>query len=139
MGVYFNVMDGFEIPPQTTQTWAARFAVKPGSEVHLMTSHAHWQNTRFEIFRYDEKDGSLESLYVSTDPLHPKVLRYEEPLRFEEGQGFEVRCTWANQLDVPLRNGDSGLEDEMCIMAAFYTPDAGIAWRYGLKQGTLVE
>jgi hypothetical protein len=138
IGTYMNLMDGFQIPPHSERTYAARCPVVAGSHVWLLTSHSHWRTDLFEIFRYREGSDELELLYESRDPLHPELMRFDEPLVFEEGEGFEFRCHWRNDTDQHVRNGPDA-DDEMCIMAAFYYPDAGLPWLYCPRTGVLVE
>ena len=51
-------------------------------------------------------------------------MHSDEPIVLEAGGGFEYRCTFHNQTEQTIGYGPS-VDDEMCMMAAVYYPDAG--------------
>jgi len=126
IGLYFNVMQGFEISPRSTGTFRARCPAAEGANVVLLTSHMHRFGRRFTISLFDDVAGTNEPLYESLTYDHPVIQqRTDQPLVIGPNQGFEWSCEYENFLDEPLREGEMGLTNEMCIMVAYYYDERG--------------
>ncbi len=124
VGVYFNIMNGIKVPPSTQQTLVARCPAFADTNVFLMTSHMHHFGSEFDINLFDGA-GNVTPLYASTDFEHPKVDDISAaPLVLGANQGFEWKCHYTNDRNTTLYGGDSALDNEMCMMVAFYWPQA---------------
>jgi hypothetical protein len=121
VGVYFNLMQGFEVPARSKAKFRARCPARAQTNVVLLTSHMHRFGRRFTIDLFDDDAGTQTQLYESTDYAHPLVLQHAtNPIVIGPNQGFEWSCEYHNFLDQPVVDGEMGLTDEMCIMVAYY-------------------
>jgi hypothetical protein len=122
IGVYMNIMNGIHVPPMQSAVLGARCATNADTTVFLFTSHMHHFGSEFDINLVDA-DGTVNPLYVSTDWEHPKIDdRAAQPVPLTANQQFEWKCHYTNDRSQDLWGGDSAIDNEMCIMAAFYYP-----------------
>jgi len=123
VGVYFNVMNGIHVPAASSAVLAGRCPAYSDTNVFLLTSHMHHFGQQFDINLFD--GNGVTPLYTSTDWEHPKILDLSsQQIAIAAGQGFEWKCHYYNDRAVDLYGGDSAVNNEMCIMAAFYWPAA---------------
>ena len=123
VGIFFNLMDRIKVPPRTEQVLRGRCAGYLGANVFSLTSHMHHFGSTFEINLYDFDKQTSTSLYTNRDYEHPRVDNYyTDPIHLGPNQGFEWKCHYKNDRTSPLVGGDSALDNEMCIMVAFYYP-----------------
>lgn len=126
IGLYFNIMKGFEVAPNTRARFKARCPAQAGVSMVLLTSHMHRFGRDFTIGLYDDQLGTLTPLYESLDYSHPKIKQMAtDPLVIGAGQGFEWSCEFENTMTSTLSEGEMGLTSEMCIMVGFYYDDPG--------------
>jgi hypothetical protein len=125
VGVYFNVMNQIHVAPQASAVLGARCPAIGGTSVFLLTSHMHHFGSQFDIDLYTEGQAGSTPLYSSTDWEHPVIDEVAPaPIDLVDGQGFAWRCHYNNDRATDLYGGDSAIDNEMCIMAAFYWPEA---------------
>jgi hypothetical protein len=139
VGLYFNIMQGFEVAPGSSATFSARCPAREGVKLVMLTSHMHRFGRRFAIDLFDDLKGTREPIYESLDYGHPRIVqKADDPLLIGPGQGFEWSCEFENSTGAPVREGEMGLTDEMCIMIAFYYDDDG-ALPYCFQTGNRVN
>ena len=93
------------------------------TNVFTFTSHMHHFGAAFDINLYDPDSQTSTNVYTSTDYEHPKVdNHYTTPVHVGPNQRFEWKCHYNNDRSSWLTGGDSALDNEMCIMVAFYYP-----------------
>ncbi len=124
VGLYFNVMTGFEVAPMSTATLRASCPAAEGVSVVLLTSHMHRFGRRFTVTLTE--DGASRQLYESTRYDHPLIEDWgRDPLVLGANPSFEWSCEFENATPKVVREGEMGLTDEMCIMIAYYFDDPG--------------
>jgi hypothetical protein len=106
---------------QTTPDYAASTCNVPqGSKFWLMSTHAHKQAVKTEIF-----DGGA-SMYSSPDWEHPEPRKHMEAPYYEFQSGkLTYSCTYNNTGDNKSRTvstGDSAATDEMCMASGYFFP-----------------
>ena len=118
----FSLSNGdISLPPNQVTTLTREWVFDERRHVFQMFSHAHEHMVEFRAEVIGGENDS-ELVYVSYDWEHPPILRLDEPLTLEAGQGLRISATYDNSTDRELRYGLLS-EDEMMIFYGYYTTD----------------
>jgi hypothetical protein len=114
-----------ELPPGQTTVVASRCALDADVNVFAIGSHFHARGRQFDIWAVDAAGERGERVYTNDDWESPDLLlRSDDPLALPAGGGFDYACTFDNDTDRTITQGESA-DDEMCMMVAIYYPDLG--------------
>ncbi len=111
---------GIRLPAHATTDVAGRCVFADDIDVVGMVSHMHQRGTRFTTRRFDGALG--EEVYAEQSWQEPKMKMWRRPelLHFARGSGLEYRCTFQNDTDGVITDGE-GAGDEMCMLIGLYT------------------
>lgn len=139
---FFNNMSGLSkkydgkqsgVPPMTTTTLDPDFATLRSSfKIFGITTHQHRHGVGVSVSKSTGANKPGTFLFENKDWQHPDLYRLpdDKPMTFAQGEGLRFVCTYNNTSDNYLRFGESGLDDEMCIIWGYYYPSAGfqLSW-----------
>lgn len=121
----FGSNTDLELPPNQQVTVSKKCLVDVDMHVFALGSHFHRSGLQFDILLLDEAGEPDELVYTNTSWESAEVVMLSDnPIVLRAGGGFEYRCTFHNRTDSTIGYGPS-VDDEMCMMAAVYYPDAG--------------
>ncbi|MFT7580853.1 MAG: hypothetical protein ACI9MR_002527 [Myxococcota bacterium] len=112
-------------------------SVLPGTKVFAITGHTHQWGTNVEISMAMSMDDPGQSIYPGEEDYYwdePPVTYYEPALEFEEGNGFNYRCSYENESGSAVGFGESA-NKEMCFLWAYYYPSKG--YRICINPGSI--
>ena len=97
-------------------------SVPVGAKFWLMSTHAHKQATSTAV-----KNGT-QVAFSSTDWEHPGVKAWMTPAAFYSfTDKMTYECTYTNESNRIIDDGDSAQTDEMCMATGFYFVPGGNA------------
>ena len=118
-----NFMGKFDIflPPGKVTTLEETFTFGETHNVVQLWTHAHEKMVEFRVeYASGDRDGEL--LYWTNDWEHPRMLSFDEPLVFREGDRVKLIATYNNNTDKPVTYGPLST-DEMMFMFFISYPD----------------
>ena len=119
---------GTGLPPMTTTALAPDFMTVPTSfKVFGITSHQHRLGVGISVAKATSASDMGTPLFNNTDWQHPALYRLpdEAPMTFAKNEGLRWICTYNNTTSGYVNFGESGLNDEMCMIWGYYYPSTG--------------
>jgi hypothetical protein len=117
------------LPPMATTTVDPDFAtLRSDFKVFGITTHQHRHGIGISVAKSTSATQQGTHLFTNSDWQHPDLYRLpdEQPMTFKSGEGLRWVCSYNNTSSNYLRFGESGLDDEMCIIWGYYYPSAGL-------------
>jgi hypothetical protein len=108
------------LPPKAEKTEVSRCVLDKDVDVLLLATHTHALGRDAEALLFDGTATGAE-VYRNNDWSQPKLQQFDKPLHVPAGQGFELRCHYANPNDHPVQYGFSA-DDEMCNLTMVFMP-----------------
>lgn len=110
------------VPPHGTETVSGHCAVPSDAHFFRMTTHTHRHMTSATIDRYH--DGQVgEELVRSTDWENPTVRDWSAPyFTLTAGEELYYACSYSNDSDSVVHDGQSARTDEMCMAIGYFFP-----------------
>ena len=108
-------------PPYGVQTVSGHCAVPRGAQFFELTTHARRFMQSASVHRYH--DGMIgEELVSSTDYENPVVARWSPPYLTFGDDELCYDCSYRNDGDVTVYQGQSATTTEMCMAIGYYFP-----------------
>jgi hypothetical protein len=120
---------GSGLPPMTTTSLAPDFSTVPTTfKVFGITTHQHHTGVGISVAKSTSASDPGTDLFTNTDWQHPALYRLpdESPMIFAKNEGLRWICTYNNTSSSYINFGESGINDEMCIVWGYYYPSAGL-------------
>lgn len=110
------------VPPMSTGDTGVHFERGyTDTNVFAVTTHQHRFGTRMRIW---SGGSSGPPIADTTNWQEPPLYRLDPALHFDGNSGLSYRCEWSNPTALPIRFGESALE-EMCFLWLYYYPSHG--------------
>ena len=123
-GLFASYNIEIAVPPHGVQTVSGHCDPPPGGQFFAMTTHAHRFMTDANVHRY-RAGAVLEELVDSTDYENPGFAKWSAPfLTFESGEEIYYECSYRNDGDTVVNQGQSATTTEMCMAIGYYFPAA---------------
>lgn len=120
-GPFASYSTQIAVPPHGTQTVSGHCAVPDSSQFFRMTTHAHKHMTDAQVARWNQQPGDM--ILENTDWEHPKTEAYDAPyLTLAPGEEIYYQCTYRNDGDTVIHDGQSAATNEMCMAIGYYFP-----------------
>jgi hypothetical protein len=123
-GLFATYNTEIAVPPHGEQTVSGHCSPPVGAQFFEMTTHAHrfMKNARVNIYREGQ---ILDELVQSTDYQNPGVTTWSEPfLALSSDDELYYECSYRNESDQVIYQGQSATTTEMCMTIAYYFPAA---------------
>ncbi len=118
----FRFYDPFiYVPAGAGSTAAMRCPIS--HDVTLLSGGAHMHARGVDYRAYADLAGAppaVEPFYTTTDWQHPPY--WIGAMELPAGSNIRFECDYENASDVPIVQGLSALDDEMCMFSGFYFP-----------------
>ena len=96
-----------------------------GAKTFLLTTHSHQFTTSARLDRW-AGGVNIERLLLTEDWEHPTVEKWDSPwLTFGADEELAYTCFFDNTLDDALVDGESAVNEEMCMAIGWYFPGDG--------------
>ena len=116
----FLSKQNFQLPPNRRSTITSNWTFDERRHVFMLTSHAHAKMEEFRIYiKGGARDGEL--VYFTNDWEHPILLKYDEPITLERGEGLRGEAIYYNDTDETLRFGPRSTDEMNIIFGSYYT------------------
>lgn len=115
----FLSYEDFNLPAGKVTTIEETFIFNRKRHIFMLTSHAHEHMTEFRIYiAGGSRDGEL--VFFANDWEHPPLLKLENPLVIEAGNGLKAVATYNNNTSRDLQYGLLSQDEMMIIFGAYY-------------------
>ncbi|MEC8023470.1 MAG: hypothetical protein VX223_06010 [Myxococcota bacterium] len=108
------------------------------AKVFAITGHTHQYGTNVEIKHGLQNEDKID-IYPLDKPFYwdeAPLIQFDPPLSFENGEGFEYRCSWNNTGDKNVTFGESA-NQEMCFFWAYYYSAPSKGYRMCINPGDI--
>ncbi|MSP63795.1 MAG: hypothetical protein EXR72_26310 [Myxococcales bacterium] len=121
-GPFASYQTEINIPAHGTQTVSGHCIVPTGSQFFSMSTHTHKNSINAAVRRW--KEGQPTDMLVETkDWEHPTVHHWSAPFMIlGETEEIHYSCTYRNDGDKPIKQGQSAATNEMCMAIGYYFP-----------------
>ena len=125
-GSFVSYAPDISVLPQSPGSVSGHCKLPHGAKIFLLTTHSHQFTTSARIDRW-AGGVNLERLLLTEDWEHPAVETWESPDYVTLGADEELAyaCTFQNTLDETLVDGESAVNEEMCMAIGWYFPADG--------------
>lgn len=112
--ITFNTQ--IDLPPHGTGSAEGTCSVPSDVSFFTLSTHAHRRATRTWV-----RDGS-ETVFESEDWEHPGAVDWTAAPHYTFGNDLSYHCEYQNDLDKPVKTGNSAETDEMCMAVGYFFP-----------------
>lgn len=123
-GFFASYNTEIAVPPHGRQTVSGHCSPPSGARFFEMTTHAHrfMESARVNVYR---KGAILDELVRSTDYENPGIARWSDPfLVLDDDEEIYYECSYRNDGDSVVVQGQSATTTEMCMAIGYYFPAA---------------
>jgi hypothetical protein len=121
-GLFASYQKDIAVPPHSGQTVDGHCKVPSGVHFFSMTTHSHKQTVTANVRRW-ANDAPGDMLVETKNWERPTIVTWPSPfLDLSDDEQLYYSCTYRNDTDATIVQGESAAKNEMCMAVGYYFP-----------------